>query len=82
VNEAEVIRLTPEERWYWPTFRLASESSPQPGSYLDDLDRFDAPFFRNSGREAGWMDPQHRIMLELTWACLEDAAHAPSSLRG
>jgi 3-oxoacyl-(acyl-carrier-protein) synthase/acyl carrier protein/SAM-dependent methyltransferase len=80
---AELIRLTPEERWYWSTVRgVESENGPQPGSYLDDVDRFDAPFFRITGREAGWMDPHHRMMLELTWACLEDAAHAPSSLHG
>jgi 3-oxoacyl-(acyl-carrier-protein) synthase/acyl carrier protein/SAM-dependent methyltransferase len=83
LNETDLIRLTPEERWYWSTVRsIESENGPQPGSYLDDVDRFDAPFFHITGREAGWMDPHHRIMLELTWACLEDAAHTPSSLRG
>ncbi|HEX8702424.1 MAG TPA: beta-ketoacyl synthase N-terminal-like domain-containing protein [Myxococcaceae bacterium] len=83
LNAVDLIRLTPEERWYWGTVRnVESENGPQLGSYLDDVDRFDAPLFRITGREAGWMDPHHRIMLELTWACLEDAAHAPASLHG
>ncbi|KFE71999.1 beta-ketoacyl synthase N-terminal-like domain-containing protein [Hyalangium minutum] len=83
LNETDLIRLTPAERWYWSTVRsIESENGSQPGSYLDDVDRFDAPFFHITGREAGWMDPHHRIMLELAWACLEDAAHTPSSLRG
>jgi 3-oxoacyl-(acyl-carrier-protein) synthase/acyl carrier protein/SAM-dependent methyltransferase len=82
LNKADLIRRTPEERWYWNLGRPESERALQLGSYLEDVDRFDAPFFRINGREAGWMDPHHRIMLELTWACLEDAAHTPASLRG
>src|SRR6185436_17349686 len=43
---------------------------------------FDSAFFRMSPREARMTDPQQRILLELAWACLEDAAIPPQTLRG
>lgn len=46
---------------------------------MEDADKFDASFFKISPREAAWMDLQQRIMLELTWACLEDAGYPPSA---
>ncbi|WP_067499144.1 SDR family NAD(P)-dependent oxidoreductase, partial [Actinoplanes sp. TFC3] len=52
------------------------------GGFLTGVDAFDAAFFRLSPLEAQSMDPQQRIMLELAWSCIEDAAIAPSSLAG
>ncbi|RNE49988.1 polyketide synthase Pks13 [Corynebacterium alimapuense] len=52
------------------------------GGYLDDLASFDAEFFGLSPIEAANMDPQQRIMLEITWEALEAAHLAPSDLRG
>lgn len=48
--------------------------------YLDEIDQFDAPFFRLSPREAQMMDPYQRIMLEATWTALEDAGLAGAKL--
>jgi phthiocerol/phenolphthiocerol synthesis type-I polyketide synthase E len=42
--------------------------------YLADADRFDNVVFQVSPRDAEMMDPQHRLMLEVAWAALEDAA--------
>jgi len=44
---------------------------------VEDFDKFDAPFFGVSPIEAGIMDPQQRILLELTWHALEDAGIPP-----
>jgi len=44
---------------------------------LDDADKFDAAFFGISSREATIMDPQQRLMLELSWSALEHAAIDP-----
>ena len=52
------------------------------GAYLDDLDRFDAAFFRISPIEAQLLDPQQRLMLETSWSALEDAGMDPERLKG
>jgi 3-oxoacyl-(acyl-carrier-protein) synthase/pyruvate/2-oxoglutarate dehydrogenase complex dihydrolipoamide acyltransferase (E2) component len=49
---------------------------------LERIDTFDAPFFGLSPRAAGAVDPQQRILLELSWNALEHAAIRPDSLAG
>ncbi|MET8810006.1 beta-ketoacyl synthase N-terminal-like domain-containing protein, partial [Streptomyces sp. NPDC004546] len=51
------------------------------GGFLESVDTFDPAFFGISPREAVTMDPQQRLVLELSWQALEDAAARPSSLR-
>ncbi|NBD17589.1 MAG: AMP-binding protein, partial [Cyanobacteria bacterium] len=53
-----------------------------PGSFINNVAAFDAPFFRMATREAQALDPQHRLLLEVTWEALERAGIAPSSLAG
>ena len=52
------------------------------GAFVEDLELFDAEFFRISPNEAQMLDPQQRMMLEVSWRALEDAAIDPDSLRG
>ncbi len=51
------------------------------GAYLDNLDRFDAAFFRISPVEAQLLDPQQRLILETSWRALEDAGIDPDRLK-
>ncbi len=44
---------------------------------IPDIGRFDAQHFGYSPREAEWMDPQQRILLELAWHSLESAGVDP-----
>jgi 3-oxoacyl-[acyl-carrier-protein] synthase II len=50
------------------------------GGFLTDIDQFDAEFFGVNAREAASMDPQHRLLLELSWEALERAGIDPKSL--
>ncbi|MFF0061327.1 SDR family NAD(P)-dependent oxidoreductase [Streptomyces sp. NPDC005279] len=52
------------------------------GGYLRDVAGFDAEFFGVSGREADVLDPQHRLLLEVTWEALEHAGMPPDRLVG
>ncbi|MBR8740350.1 hypothetical protein DSY14_01205 [Nocardiopsis sp. MG754419] len=65
----------------WDLTDTFGERRPQ-GSLLDDIARFDAWFFRMSGKEAACTDPQQRIFLEECWHALEDAGYAGERLDG
>ena len=49
---------------------------------VDDIDLFNAEFFRISPVEAQLLDPQQRMVLETCWQALEDAGIDPVALRG
>ncbi|WBB61311.1 SDR family oxidoreductase [Streptomyces sp. WMMC500] len=51
------------------------------GGFIDKVDHFDAKFFNISPKEADYVDPQHRVALEVAWEALEDAGIDPVPLR-
>ena len=51
------------------------------GAWLDEIDQFDAVFFRISPVEAHLLDPQQRLILETSWRALEDAGLDPERLK-
>ncbi len=52
------------------------------GSFLTDAGDFDAGFFGIGPNEALAMDPQQRVLLEVSWEALERAGIDPTTLRG
>ncbi len=73
------IRETPIERWSADRYYSKIEASRgkayvRRGGYIDQSPReFDANFFGISPRDAENMDPQQRLMLEVTWEAFENA---------
>jgi acyl transferase domain-containing protein/acyl-CoA synthetase (AMP-forming)/AMP-acid ligase II/NADPH:quinone reductase-like Zn-dependent oxidoreductase/acyl carrier protein/SAM-dependent methyltransferase len=51
--------------------------SSLPCGYLRQIDRFDPLFFSISPREAEDLDPQQRLMLEVTWEAFENHGLSP-----
>ncbi|HTU50732.1 MAG TPA: amino acid adenylation domain-containing protein [Acidobacteriaceae bacterium] len=49
---------------------------------LDNVDLFDADFFRILPREAEVADPQQRVLMECAWEALEDAGYDPARVAG
>jgi acyl transferase domain-containing protein/acyl carrier protein len=82
----DCITEIPRERW-----DFSKEYDPDPsregsvylkwGGFIDGFDRFDPLFFKISPQEAGEMDPQERLFLEVSYAALEDAGYTPEGLR-
>jgi len=83
----EAITEVPAERWkiddyYDPDSTKPGKMVSRFGGFLKDIDLFDAAFFGIAPREAAMMDPQQRILLEVTWQALESGGIAPRSLAG
>ncbi|ACA14749.1 Beta-ketoacyl synthase [Methylobacterium sp. 4-46] len=78
----------PRERWdndavYDPDPDAEGRTYARTGGFLQEpVDSFDAGFFRIVPGEARLLDPQQRLMLEVTWEALEDGGIVPTELRG
>ncbi|MFJ4922357.1 SDR family NAD(P)-dependent oxidoreductase [Streptomyces sp. NPDC088725] len=80
------IRPLPEDRWDASRFVPGEPGEKGKiqttgGGFLDRIDLFDAPFFNISPKEAQYIDPQQRMLLETSWHALEDANIDPTALR-
>ncbi|MCC6559205.1 MAG: type I polyketide synthase [Polyangiaceae bacterium] len=69
-------------RWYDPNVSAKGRMHTKWGGFVDDIGRFDAELFDISPREAMSMDPQQRVLLELTWEALESARTCRARVRG
>jgi amino acid adenylation domain-containing protein len=80
----DAVGPVPAERLQAGTFIPTPDAPPHTrvGGFLRQVDQFDAHFFGISPVEAERIDPQQRLVLEVAWEALEDAAIAPSSLAG
>ncbi|KGI68355.1 type I polyketide synthase [Mycolicibacterium rufum] len=80
------VREVPADRWETfsidsPEAAAALAGTTRWGSFLRDVDAFDAEFFEISPSEADKMDPQQRLLLEVTQEALEHAGIQAHTLR-
>ena len=66
----------------WDSEALLGLDIPRRGGFLEQVDQFDADFFGISPREAVFVDPQHRLLLEVAWEAIEDGGQVPERLAG
>lgn len=83
----DAITGIPADRWdvedyYDADADAAGRMTTRFGGFVDNVRHFDADFFGIAPEEARSLDPQQRLLMELCWEALENAAIAPSSLRG
>ncbi len=75
----------PGDRWdvdayYDPNPEAVGRMTIRHGAFIEGVQELDAPFFGISPREARYLDPQQRVLLEVSWEALEHANIAPQSL--
>lgn len=83
----DLVGEVPADRWDADAMYDAEPGTPgrsvsRWGAFLDDPRGFDYPFFGIGEREARAMDPQHRLLLEVTWEAAEHSGRDPRSLMG
>ena len=83
----DLVTEIPQERWnanddYDAVPGVPGRSVSRWGAFLDDPSGFDYPFFGFGEPEALSMDPQHRLLLEVTWEAAEHAGRDPRTLLG
>ncbi len=70
------------EHFFDPTPRVPGRISSKKGGFLEHPELFDPEAFGLAPRDAVTMDPQQRLMIEVTWDALEDAGIPPTSVAG
>jgi 6-methylsalicylic acid synthase len=86
-RDTSTVGPVPPSRWRWEDtgYQYPHQSGTrrlQRGSFIEDLEFFDADFFGLPPGEAERLDPQHRLALEVAWEALESACIRPRDLAG
>ncbi|MBK8254807.1 MAG: SDR family NAD(P)-dependent oxidoreductase [Polyangiaceae bacterium] len=79
----DAVVEVPEGRWVDQSATIDAARLRRWGGFLkEDIAEFEPSIFGISPREAERLDPQQRILLELTWEALERAGQIPATLVG
>jgi len=75
----DLIDPVPADRW--DAQALEQDIYCKWGGFLQEVDRFDAPFFSISKTDAQLMDPQERLFLQSVWSAIENAGYTRERLK-
>jgi acyl transferase domain-containing protein/acyl carrier protein/SAM-dependent methyltransferase len=83
----DAISEVPPDRWDADAWYDANPDTPgkinsRHGGFVPGCEQFEPAFFEITPREARSVDPQHRMLLEVSWEALENAGLMPSRLAG
>jgi acyl transferase domain-containing protein len=70
------------DHFYDPRPRIPGKISSKKGGFLEHPELFDPAPFGIAPRDALTMEPQQRLMVEVTWDALEDAGIVPAEIAG
>jgi len=87
INGIDAISETPKDRWnndeyFDPDLKKPGTLNTRWGGYIEDVDYFDNEIFKISPREASRIDPQQRLLMEVTREAIENSGHNPIKLSG
>ncbi len=87
IGKGDALGEIPPDRWDWkamfaPEFRRAGKINVNRGGFITEVDKFDAGFFGISPMEASRMDPQQRMVLEVSYEAVQDAGLRLNDLDG
>ncbi|MUG94287.1 SDR family NAD(P)-dependent oxidoreductase [Scytonema sp. UIC 10036] len=83
----DAVTEVPANRWdinalYDPNPETPGKMYTRYGGFISQLEDFDAQFFGIAPREAVSLDPQQRMLLEVSWEAIESANISPAQLLG
>ncbi|MFD8985672.1 type I polyketide synthase, partial [Streptomyces sp. NPDC059564] len=73
--------IVPLPRDRWVPEVADGDITAAAGGFLDRIDEFDAQFFNIPPKQAPFIDPGQRLLMETVWEALEDAGIDPAGLR-
>jgi polyketide synthase PksJ len=85
VHNVDSVKEVPKERWDLKDFfdnnpKVSNKCTCKKGGWLQNINSFDPSFFNISYREAEFMDPHQRLLLQESYKAFENAGYTMKKL--